>query len=702
MLQGLGSGDRCKLRFTATFALGACLLLAASGCGSSGNSSTHSTGGTSSQDAQVDSGGSIGQDSGGGSGGSAGFDSGGGSGGSIGQDSGGGSGGSAGKDSGGGSGGSDSGSDAPAPCASDADCAGSPLGGVCDVSSGDCVACLPSDDACPLGQYCTATNTCTTGCKSSNDCTPATDGGSEAGDAATAEGGPELFCNPNTHQCVGCVTDDDCPPGSVCNASSVCVAGCTAQHACASGQSCCSSSCVDEQNDVNNCGGCDNACTSISNGTVACHDGACAVGACDPGFADCDANPANGCETNISTSPTNCGACGMVCLLPNATPACSSGNCTIVQCSAGFANCDGQDANGCEVNTQTDPNNCGACGHICSIANGTAACVAGVCAVATCNAGWSDCDNNPANGCEAHTGADVNNCGTCGHVCSVANGTPACTGGTCAVGACNSGYANCDNNPANGCEVNTQTDPNNCGACSHLCSVANGTPGCSSGLCTVASCNSGFADCNHTTVDGCETNTTTDVNNCGACGNACATACTGNVAATTCTASACQITACTAGHYNIDGACADGCECTPTGTSATCTSPSSLGTLAVGTSTTYTGNLVPTGQQAYLTVTFTGNTNLNYHPQVTLTAGAGEFAFDIFSNCSGTTLACGTEGGVSIGRSAWEVYYTAGGSGSPFFVPIPPVGNNGTVIIHVYRLAGKPVTCNNYTLQVSN
>jgi hypothetical protein len=31
--------------------------------------------------------------------------------------------------------------------------------------------------------------------------------------------------------------------------------------------------------------------------------------------------------------------------------------------------------------------------------------------------------------------------------------------------ACNVGFADCDGNPANGCEVNTRTDVNNCGGC---------------------------------------------------------------------------------------------------------------------------------------------------------------------------------------------------------------------------------------------
>ena len=60
---------------------------------------------------------------------------------------------------------------------------------------------------------------------------------------------------------------------------------------------------------------------------------------------------------------------------------------------------------------------------------------------------------------------------------------------------------------------------------------------------------------------------------------------------------------------------------------------------------TSTGNLVPLGQDAYLTVTFNGNTSEDYHPSITLTKGASEFLFDVFSDCSGTTLACGDQDG---------------------------------------------------------
>jgi hypothetical protein len=84
----------------------------------------------------------------------------------------------------------------------------------------------------------------------------------------------------------------------------------------------------------------------------------------------------NGCEINLLSNINNCGACSVVCpARPNATSVCVSGTCSIV-CNTGFANCDGNITNGCEVNLLSDKNNCGACGNVCP---GALNCNAGVC-----------------------------------------------------------------------------------------------------------------------------------------------------------------------------------------------------------------------------------------------------------------------------------------------------------------------------------
>jgi len=111
--------------------------------------------------------------------------------------------------------------------------------------------------------------------------------------------------------------------------------------------------------DVNNCGDCDYVCQAIPHGTVGCQDGNCIVAGCDAGWDNCDGNTANGCETNILTNPNHCGSCGYVCNLPHAIEGCSSGNCFISACEAGYANCDGNTANGCEVYLDDGGGTCG-------------------------------------------------------------------------------------------------------------------------------------------------------------------------------------------------------------------------------------------------------------------------------------------------------------------------------------------------------
>ncbi len=605
----------------------------------------------------------------------------------------------------------------------------------CDgmVSNG-CEANLNSDDKnCGMcGVMCANNLTCSLGSAQVDGGTLTGDAGVELNDAGMPIATCNLFCPKGKTNCdgnpadgcnVSLGTNQNCNfCGDTCNlANSMSNCGpsgmpppapayvCTLEQ-CSPGFANCdmiaANGCeVDTQTDANNCGTCGNICPSGPHSTAVCVNGGCALN-CDPGYSDCDNNPFDGCEIHSDVDVGNCGTCMHQCITPNATPVCNGGMCEIQSCFTGFADCDMNPANGCEINTNTNPNDCGTCGFVCSVPNAQAACVNGMCAVGICNNGYSDCDHQVSNGCEDQTGTDVNNCGTCGHACMLPNATPTCSGGVCQISACNQGFQDCNHQPNDGCEANLQNDPLNCGACNHQCFVNNGVAGCVNGQCTVMSCNPGFADCNNNPGDGCETVLGTTAN-CASCGNNCSTACTGNVTATQCIAGAggnhCEVLACGPGYYDIDAQCNDGCECQTKGTSASCNAPTSLGTLAVGQMITYTGNLVPAGQEAYLSVTMTGNTNFSYHPSVTLTTGAAEFAFDIEVNCTPSLESCGVEGGNSSNDTVWETQYTAGDpNNAPQYQPIPLVGTNGTIVIHVKRRPGKPVSCNGYTLTIGN
>jgi len=189
--------------------------------------------------------------------------------------------------------------------------------------------------------------------------------------------------------------------------------------------------------------------------------------------------------TTTSTTTTTMAGCvtnGQCPGAPNVMPLCQAGMCTF-SCDPGFADCDANSANGCEVNTTSNVSDCGSCGHVCSGANGTPGCVAGQCTI-TCSAGFADCDMNPNNGCEINTQSNVNNCGMCGHICSFPNDNAVCSGGTCSLGPCIPPYRDCDGMSADGCEVFIAgTDPMNCGGCGTICPPV--APNCvGNGMCS--------------------------------------------------------------------------------------------------------------------------------------------------------------------------------------------------------------------------
>jgi hypothetical protein len=150
-------------------------------------------------------------------------------------------------------------------------------------------------------------------------------------------------------------------------------------------------------------------------------------------------------------------------------------------CLPGWADCNHQAGDGCEIATDADFRNCGACGVTCaSPANAASACDVGKCGF-RCLVGWGDCNLDPKDGCETSVVADIGNCGHCGNACPV---RPNARAAVCLKGQCGSqcqpGFGDCNGNPLDGCEADLLRDPADCGACGNAC--ANGQS-CVGGRC---------------------------------------------------------------------------------------------------------------------------------------------------------------------------------------------------------------------------
>jgi hypothetical protein len=341
----------------------------------------------------------------------------------------------------------------------------------------------------------------------------------------------------------------------------------------------------DLTSDAQNCGRCGTTC-SASNGTAECRAGQCAVAGCATGYADCDGQYANGCEVDTRSSAANCGACNRACTVANGDPVCANGTCGVARCNAGFFDCNARYADGCEANLNSDVATCGSCSTTCTAQNGTPACVNRQCTIASCVAPWSDCNGSVVDGCEANTAESLAHCGACGRACSVSNGTAVCAGGTCGVGACSGVFRDCNGSTADGCETNVDTSVTSCGSCGRACSVANGTPLCAGGACGVASCTAPFSDCNGAPADGCEANLSNSVATCGGCNVVCTVA----NGAPLCAGGVCGVAGCTAPWADCDGQYTNGCEANTQTSLAHCGGCNVACTVANGTPTCNAGS----------------------------------------------------------------------------------------------------------------
>lgn len=252
-----------------------------------------------------------------------------------------------------------------------------------------------------------------------------------------------------------------------------------------------------------------------------CRSGVCSLLRCEDGWADCDREDANGCEANLATSVKNCGECQNVCRdATNGTAVCQAGKCSLSNCVAPYGDCDGNPSNGCESNGDTDVKNCGGCGVACQLPHAIATCADRSCAVRACEDGWADCNGFAADGCEVQILSSLSHCGACRASCAPASGVGECRDGECQIARCDLGKEDCNQAVIDGCETELLSDPANCGGCGNRCEPVNGTPSCQEGKCAIA-CAAGYADCDGNAANGCETDTLSDAAHCGACNESC-------------------------------------------------------------------------------------------------------------------------------------------------------------------------------------
>ncbi len=214
---------------------------------------------------------------------------------------------------------------------------------ICEDTRNDRNNCGACNNACPVGQTCTAgacvAITCAQGqTLCGNDC---------------------ANLQSDSRHCGGCDTHCEGESRESCvKGECVCPAG---QTRCMEGEG--YYSCRDTQQDRYNCGSCGTTCPVGQT----CTAGACVAISCPAGTTLCQ----NTCS-NLKTDRGNCGACGTYC---GEGGSCVEGACA---CASGLTLCSDQELGKYCADTQNDWSNCGSCGTMCP----SYKCVAGQCQAA--------------------------------------------------------------------------------------------------------------------------------------------------------------------------------------------------------------------------------------------------------------------------------------------------------------------------------
>jgi hypothetical protein len=305
--------------------------------------------------------------------------------------------------------------------------------------------------------------------------------------------------------------------GNACPAGQSCTAG---RCGCPMGQELCAGACVELRTSTMNCGACGNACPM---GQM-CVAGACRVD-CPLPRTICGAGAAMECVDAANDARQLRRLRHRVHDAPNAEPGCvARGSCGVARCNAPSATATAWRPTAARSTPSPAPAHCGGCGVACPArAHASNACAMGACTF-TCDAGFADCDGDAANGCEVDTRGD--------HAATAAHAAPPAPRPTGSPGA---RRAHAPSRPATRASATATgwrptaarstpaSSAAHCGRCGGACPApANGAAVCTAGVCTLGACSEGFADCNAMDADGCETNVNTSASHCGRCGMVCA------------------------------------------------------------------------------------------------------------------------------------------------------------------------------------
>ncbi|MBX3207136.1 MAG: hypothetical protein KF764_18965 [Labilithrix sp.] len=170
-----------------------------------------------------------------------------------------------------------------------------------------------------------------------------------------------------------------------------------------------------------------------------CNNGQCGQKVCYFGYADCNGDmklgcdSTDGCEVNLYEDANNCGQCGKKCAPGQYCRALNDGPPECI-CGPGETACGDLNHLTC-ADTANDPQNCGACEHECPTKpNAVAVCRSGICGF-ECPPNRADCNGDWADGCEVDLLSNMKNCGACGAACEADAGQP-CINGKCFMVEC--------------------------------------------------------------------------------------------------------------------------------------------------------------------------------------------------------------------------------------------------------------------------